>query len=330
MLHVAEIDRAQVALSDVATATIVGALQVAERVVAGNGPLPMRFTVIGMGRFGGRELGLGSDVDVMFVYEPIAGADENAANSAAFAVANELRTSLMAATNDPPLDIDADLRPEGRQGPLVRSLASYEAYYGRWSAGWEAQALLRAQVVAGDSDLGARFVALIDPLRYPVEKISEPAVREIRRLKARMEAERLPRGADATLHTKLGRGGLSDVEWVAQLLQMQYAFEYPSLRSTQTLPVLTAAESAGLLTAADADALRTAWRLATSVRNAVMLVRDRASDLVPTDLGDLAGVGYVMGYPPGSAGQLIEDYRRVTRRARQVVDRVFYGEDSLG
>ena len=330
LLHVAEIDRAQVALSDVATATIVGALQVAERVVAGNGPLPMRFTVIGMGRFGGRELGLGSDVDVMFVYEPIAGADENAANSAAFAVANELRTSLMAATNDPPLDIDADLRPEGRQGPLVRSLASYEAYYGRWSAGWEAQALLRAQVVAGDSDLGARFVALIDPLRYPVEKISEPAVREIRRLKARMEAERLPRGADATLHTKLGRGGLSDVEWVAQLLQMQYAFEYPSLRSTQTLPVLTAAESAGLLTAADADALRTAWRLATSVRNAVMLVRDRASDLVPTDLGDLAGVGYVMGYPPGSAGQLIEDYRRVTRRARQVVDRVFYGEDSLG
>ena len=102
------------------------------------------------------------------------------------------------------------------------------------------------------------------------------------------------------------------------------------MRSTQTLPVLTAAESAGLLTAADADALRTAWRLATSVRNAVMLVRDRASDLVPTDLGDLAGVGYVMGYPPGSAGQLIEDYRRVTRRARQVVDRVFYGEDSLG
>ncbi|MEI7631597.1 MAG: bifunctional [glutamine synthetase] adenylyltransferase/[glutamine synthetase]-adenylyl-L-tyrosine phosphorylase, partial [Actinomycetes bacterium] len=141
LLQVAQIDGAQVALSDVATATVAGALRVAERVVGGGAELPMRFTVIGMGRFGGRELGLGSDVDVMFVYEPIAGADENAANSAAFAVANELRTLLMAPTSDPPLDIDADLRPEGRQGPLVRSLSSYAAYYGRWSAAWEAQAL---------------------------------------------------------------------------------------------------------------------------------------------------------------------------------------------
>lgn len=330
LLHLAEIDRAQVALSDVATATLAGALRVAERVVGNGSPLPMRFTVIGMGRFGGRELGLGSDVDVMFLYEPIPGADESAANTAAFAVANELRTLLMAPTNDPPLDIDADLRPEGRQGPLVRSLASYEAYYGRWSAVWEAQALLRANVVAGDTDLGARFLALIEPLRYPIGGIPEAQVREIRRLKARMEAERLPRGADATLHTKLGRGGLSDVEWVAQLLQMQHAFEYPSLRTTETLPVLTAAAQEGLLGATDADALKAAWRLATTVRNAVMLVRDRASDMVPTELNELAGVGYVMGYPPGASGQLVEDYRRVTRRARQVVDRVFYGEDALG
>ncbi|MSO27529.1 MAG: bifunctional [glutamine synthetase] adenylyltransferase/[glutamine synthetase]-adenylyl-L-tyrosine phosphorylase [Candidatus Nanopelagicales bacterium] len=330
LLHVAEIDRAQVALSDVATATVAGALRVAERVVSGGSQLPMRFTVIGMGRFGGRELGLGSDVDVMFVYEPISGADDNAANSAAFAVANELRTLLMAPTNDPPLDVDADLRPEGRQGPLVRSLASYEAYYGRWSSAWEAQALLRARVVSGDNDLGARFLALIDPLRYPDGGIPEMQVREIRSLKARMEAERLPRGADSTLHTKLGRGGLSDVEWVAQLLQMQNACAYPSFRTTETLPVLAAAEHEGLLSATDADALRVAWRFATTVRNAVMLVRDRASDMVPTDLQELAGVGYVIGYPPGASGQLVEDYRRVTRRARQVVDRVFYGEDSLG
>ena len=329
LLQVAQIDGAQVALSDVATATVAGALRVAERVVGGGAELPMRFTVIGMGRFGGRELGLGSDVDVMFVYEPIAGADENAANSAAFAVANELRTLLMAPTSDPPLDIDTDLRPEGRQGPLVRSLASYAAYYGRWSAAWEAQALLRAQVVAGDRELGEHFIALIDPLRFPGGGVPEAQVREIRRLKARMEAERLPRGADATLHTKLGRGGLSDVEWVAQLLQMQHAYAYPSLRTTETLPVLAAAESAGLLSSRDAEALRVAWRLATNVRNAVMLVRDRASDLVPTDVRELAGVGYVMGYPMGASGQLIEDYRRVTRRARQVVDRVFYGEDSL-
>ena len=148
------------------------------------------------------------------------------------------------ATPDPVLEVDASLRPEGRNGPLVRTLASYAAYYARWSSGWESQALLRAEPVAGDTALGAAFVELIDPLRYPDGGITETAVREIRRLKARMEAERLPRGADPGLHTKLGRGGLSDVEWVAQLLQLQHGHELPGLRTTRTLPALVAATDA--------------------------------------------------------------------------------------
>ncbi len=326
LLHVAQVDQAGIALSDVAKAALSGALQVALRVVeqATGGPLPMRFTVIGMGRFGGHELGLGSDIDVMFVYEAAPGSDERAANSAAFAVANELRHLLMAPSQDPPLDIDADLRPEGKQGPLVRSFESFAAYYERWSAGWEAQALLRAAFAAGDEELGERFIALIDPLRYPRGGITEHQVLEIRRIKARMESERLPRGADPALHTKLGRGGLSDVEWAVQLLQMQHAQAVPSLRTTRTLAALEAAQVAALLSAGDAEAMQSAWRLATDVRNAIMLVRGRASDMVPTDLRDLAGVAHVLGYRPGESGRLLEDYRRVTRRARQVVERVFY------
>ena len=122
--------------------------------------------------------------------------------------------------------VDADLRPEGKSGPMVRSLESYAEYYRRWSLVWEAQALLRARPMAGDDELAADFVALIDPIRYP-ESLSEQDVREVRRVKARVEAERLPRGADPARHLKLGRGGLSDVEWLAQLLQLQHAGTAP-------------------------------------------------------------------------------------------------------
>jgi [glutamine synthetase] adenylyltransferase / [glutamine synthetase]-adenylyl-L-tyrosine phosphorylase len=326
LLHVAAVDDAGVALSDVAAATIVGGVEIATRAVEARrgSPLPTRFLVMAMGRFGGGELGFASDADVMFVHDPLQGADDRDAHDAAMAVAEELRRLLMIPTPDPVLEVDADLRPEGRNGPLVRSLASYSAYYARWSATWESQALLRAEPVAGDVELGERFLTIIDPLRYPEGGVTENDVREIRRLKARMEAERLPRGADPGLHTKLGRGGLSDVEWTAQLLQLRHGHEIASLRTTRTVPALDAATAAGLLDAQDRDELAAAWRIATSVRDAVMLVRGSSSDLVPTDARDLAAVSRVLGYAPGDSGALLDDYRRITRRARAVVERVFY------
>jgi glutamate-ammonia-ligase adenylyltransferase len=329
LLHVAPIDQAGSAITDVATATIIGALEVVRDSVRTGHPHvdDIRFAVIGMGRFGGRELGLASDADVLFVYDAPGHVDDTAASAAAFALANELRTALMAPSTDPPLEIDADLRPEGKQGPLVRSLASYAGYYERWSAPWEAQALLRALPMAGDADLGAAFVALIDPLRYPAAGVSEEQQREIRRLKARMESERLPRGADPALHTKLGRGGLSDVEWVVQLLQLQHGHVIPELRTTQTLAALDAALDAGLIEQSDAEALRDAWRIATAVRNATVLVRDRGSDVVPSDPAELRAVAFALGYPLDDPGRLLEDYRRTTRRARQVFERLFYGTD---
>lgn len=329
LLEVAPIDQAGGAITDVASATIIGALEVVHATVREDHACVdhLRFAVIGMGRFGGRELGLASDADVMFVYDAPDHVDETAASAAAFALANELRTALMAPSTDPPLEIDADLRPEGKQGPLVRSLASYAAYYERWSAPWEAQALLRALPMAGDTELGAAFTALIDPLRYPAAGLSDDQLREIRRLKARMESERLPRGADPTLHTKLGRGGLSDVEWVVQVLQMQHAHAVPHLRTTQTLAALDAAVDAGLVDGTDAAALRNAWRMATAVRNATVLVRDRGSDLVPTDTTELRAIAFALGYPLDDPGRLLEDYRRATRRARQVFERLFYGND---
>ncbi|MGW2627725.1 bifunctional [glutamine synthetase] adenylyltransferase/[glutamine synthetase]-adenylyl-L-tyrosine phosphorylase [Streptomyces chattanoogensis] len=321
--HGHAIDAVGSAVSDLNAATLAGALRAAVREQWGD-TLPTRFAVIGMGRFGGREMGYGSDADVLFVHEPREDADEQDAAKAAHAVANAMRRLLQLPSADPPLPIDADLRPEGRSGPLVRTLASYAAYYRRWSLVWEAQALLRAEPVAGDDDLGRRFIDLIDPLRYPAEGLGEDAVREIRRLKARMESERLPRGADPTTHAKLGRGGLSDVEWTVQLLQMRYGWEIPGLRTTRTREALAAAHAAGLIGTEDAQILDEAWVLAARVRNAVMLVRGRPGDTFPTDGRELAAVGRYLGYEEGHVGDMLDDYRRITRRARAVVEELFY------
>ncbi|MFJ3979239.1 bifunctional [glutamine synthetase] adenylyltransferase/[glutamine synthetase]-adenylyl-L-tyrosine phosphorylase [Streptomyces sp. NPDC090021] len=322
--HGALVDRVGGAVSDLTAATIAGALRAAVQSHYGD-TLPTRFAVIGVGRFGGHELGYGSDADVLFVHEPREGVDEQEAAKAAQNVIAEMRRLLQLPTADPPLLIDADLRPEGRSGPLVRTLASYAAYYRRWSLTWESQALLRAEPVAGEEELGRRFIELIDPLRYPAEGLGEDAVREIRRLKARMESERLPRGADPTLHTKLGRGGLSDVEWTVQLIQMRHAWAEPGLRTTRTREALAAAHAAGLIPTDEAQILDEAWVLATRVRNAVMLVRGRAGDTFPSEARELAAVGRYLGYAEGTVGELLDDYRRITRRARAVVEELFYG-----
>ncbi|MFF5492790.1 bifunctional [glutamine synthetase] adenylyltransferase/[glutamine synthetase]-adenylyl-L-tyrosine phosphorylase [Streptomyces aquilus] len=318
------VDRVGGAVSDLNAATLAGTLRAVVRDTWGD-TLPTRFAVIGMGRFGGHELGYGSDADVLFVHEPRNGVPEQSAAEAANKVVSEMRRLLQIPSADPPLLIDADLRPEGKSGPLVRTLKSYEAYYRRWSLVWESQALLRAEVVAGDEDLGRRFIELIDPLRYPAEGLGDDAVREIRRLKARMESERMPRGADPKLHTKLGPGGLSDVEWTVQLFQLQHGWAVPGLRTTRTREALAAACAAGLISGEDAEILDEAWVLATRVRNAVMLVRGRAGDTFPTEARELAAVGRYLGYGPGHAGDMLDAYRRTARRARSVVETLFYG-----
>ena len=324
LLDVVEVGEA---LTDVTAATLEAGLATAVReVTARRGELPTRVAVIAMGRLGGAETGYGSDADVLFVHDPEPGADEEAAATAARAVVEEMRRLLAAPAPDPPLAVDADLRPEGRNGPLVRTLASYAAYYGRWSSPWEAQALLRAAPVAGDAALGASFIDAIDPIRYPEAGLDRAAETEIRRLKARVDDERLPRGADPATHTKLGRGGLADVEWTVQLLQLRHGAAVPGLRTTRTLAALAAARDAELLAPDDAAALEAAWRIATRARNAVVLVRGRPSDQLPRLGRDLAGVMRVIGYPPDrDPGQFLDDYRRATRRARRVVERVFYG-----
>lgn len=378
------------AISDAADVVLAGGLRIAEhearaaRKVA-RGDEPARLLIVAMGRLGGQELGYGSDADVMFVYEAVGGAPDKEANDYALTVAKNLRRILSAVGPEPGLPVDADLRPEGRNGPLVRSFDSYAEYYGRWSSPWEAQALLRARALsgtlsvvaaggpeegaveaslsdggtapaaaaaagaragsaepggaadldlgpgaAGGRSLGARFTALIDPLRYPEGGPGEAVLREVRRIKARVESERLPRGADPARHLKLGRGGVSDVEWTVQLLQLQHAFEVPGLRTTGTVAALEAARAADLLTDDDAQVLLEAWRLASRLRSAIVLWSGRTTgagvDMLPHDSHALAGIARLLG-DVGTGPELEEQYLRVARRARAVMERVFYGAD---
>jgi glutamate-ammonia-ligase adenylyltransferase len=327
VLGLADHDQVSGALTTITAVTIAGALDLARLAVERSlgTELPARICVVAMGRFGGRELGYGSDADVLFVYEPQPGAGEEAAARAAHAVADGLRQLLGRPGPDPCLRVDADLRPEGRQGPLVRTLPAYRTYYRRWAAPWEVQALLRAEPVTGDADLREAFAALADDVRYPPGGIPDAAVREIKRIKARMEAERMPRGVEPALHVKLGPGGLSDAEWVAQLIQLRHGGAVPALRTTQTLGALAAATQAGLLAGDDELALSTSWLLASRIRNAVMLVTGRASDVLPTAQPDLAATARLLGYRPDASHDLVQDWRRAARRARAVMERVFYG-----
>jgi glutamate-ammonia-ligase adenylyltransferase len=320
-LSVADVGRA---LTDVTAATLEAALDASLRDYERHSarPIPTRIAIIAMGRLGGAEMSYPSDADVLFVHEPLPGAIEQEATAAAHAIAGEVRRLCSLPSPEPPLIVDADLRPEGKQGPLVRTLASFSAYYAKWGELWERQALLRAIPIAGDRDLGERFIALIDFYRYSTQGLDKAQVREIRRIKARVESERLPRGADKSRHLKLGPGGLSDAEWVAQLIQLRFGGREAKLRTTSTLEVLQRATALQLIALGDAATLSDSWRLATQIRNAIMLVRGRPSDEIPRDQRDLAAVAQVVGFESGAA--LLDAWQRQSRRARAAFERSFF------
>jgi glutamate-ammonia-ligase adenylyltransferase len=261
-----------------------------------------------MGKLGGSELSYTSDLDVLFCHEPVPGADPEVANQAADRVVRELLRGLSAVTPEGTcFKVDANLRPEGRNGPLSRTLGSYLAYWDRWAQPWER--------LAGRFRDEAASRVYTDPL--------DPAVvAEVRRMKARVESERLPAGADPKLHLKLGPGGLADVEWTAQLLQLRVGGAEPSARVQPTLAALDALTAAGALAAGEAAWLADAYRLCLRIRNLAYLVAGRPVDTLPTDPVALERLARAMGEP--GRQRLLEDYRRATRRARRVVDARFW------
>ncbi|AEQ07018.1 bifunctional [glutamine synthetase] adenylyltransferase/[glutamine synthetase]-adenylyl-L-tyrosine phosphorylase [Corynebacterium pseudotuberculosis] len=297
---------------------------------AENKMLPATIAVIGMGRLGGAELGYGSDADVLFVCDPAEGVDENEAVRWAITVCDRMRTRLAKPSGDPPLEVDLGLRPEGRSGAVVRTLDSYARYYAQWGEVWETQALLRAEWVAGDEELGKRFLTMIEGIRYPQAGASDKAIREVRRMKARVDEERLPRGADRNTHTKLGRGALTDIEWTVQLLTLMHAHQYQDLHTPSTLHALDALQKHSIISPEKVEILRTAWLIATQARNAIVLVKGKRADQLPQPGPQLAAIAGAAGWDPNDNQEFLDNYLKVTRRARAVVDEVFWGEISPG
>ena len=265
-------------------ASLQAALAVALRKVSAElrPPLPTRFAVIAMGRFGGHECGYGSDADVLFVHDPLPGRPEKEASDAAHAVAAELRRLLMLPVPDPALIVDADLRPEGRQGPLVRTLASYRAYYRRWSAPWEAQALLRAESGAGDEDLGARFTRMIAEFRYPLDGIS-PAGPSARSAGSRREWRPNASRAAPTEPCTSSWVRAACPTWSGRYSCCSCSTPTRCPRCAPPAPARPwpPAVQAGLLAAEDAAQLTAAWELAARIRNAIVLVGGRPGDTLP-------------------------------------------------
>src|SRR6266540_3454924 len=303
-------------LADLAEACLEAGLQVAARTVPGTAGLP-RLAVLGMGKLGGGELSYVSDIDVLFCHQPADGADPQAAAQTAERVVRELLAGLGGVTPEGTcFRVDANLRPEGRNGPLSRTLASYRAYWERWAQPWELQALIKVRPVAGDRELAGRFCAEAATWVYP-PRLDPETVAAVRHSKARVEAERLPAGADPKLHLKLGPGGLADVEWTAQLLQLRVGGARPEVRVQGTLAALAALAAAGALETSEAVWLADAYRLCLRTRNLAYLVAGRPVDSLPTDTRALDRLARAMGEP--GRQRLLERYRRGTPRARRVV-----------
>jgi len=276
-----------------------------------------RFAVIGMGKLGGGELNYSSDIDVMFVH------DMDPARAVT------VGEGLVRAVGDVTPEgqtwrIDLGLRPEGKDGALVRSIDSSLEYYHRWAQPWEHLALIKARVVAGDHGLGQRLVDGTRSLAWP-ETPPRGAIGEIRHLKARMEKERIRRGTDARLNIKLGPGGISDIEFAAQMLQLQHAHELAELRVTGTLKALEAAMQADVLPGEDATILIDALRFLTLLRNRLFFLTGQPVDVLPSKLEDLEALGVAAGFTYQPLQELEEAHLRTTRRARKVAERVIYG-----
>lgn len=293
------------------------------------------FAIVGMGKLGGMELNYHSDLDIIFIYEgegetrPAAGADPERfrpqANPEYFArLAQRIISVLTLATREGYVyQIDTRLRPSGNQGPLVTSLAAFARYHEQSAQLWERQALTKAAVVAGPEPLARRIAALIGRIVY--ERPLPPGLREeIFRLRARMEAE-IARESAERFNIKTGRGGLVDVEFIAQYLQLLHGADHQGLRTGDTLATLEGLQQAGLLSAADFSVLDNGYRFLRRLENKLRLVHDQSINQLAGDRAYLVRLARRLGYPdrprrPDEA--FLEEYRTFTEQIRNVFDRL--------
>lgn len=323
-----KVGRAEVeeALTHLAEVCAAHALDLAARQLEGRAARPpdSAFLVVGMGKLGSRELTYGSDLDVIFLYET---ADPT---EYARAVAQDyfarLAQKLIWALSSRVVtgvcyEVDARLRPSGRQGTLVTSSGGFAAYHERGAEVWERQALLRARAISGDPALAERF----DRLRRQIllrPLAGDPAA-EVHRIRRRMEGE-LARETAARHDFKIGLGGMLDVESVVQLLQLRHARLHPGLLDVMTITrMLDRLAEFGLLEASEHRVLRDGWEFLQRLSSRLRIVDNRSISDLDEERGDLEALALTLGYQSaqrsgGARRALLGDYERHTRAIRAV------------
>ncbi len=318
----------------------------------------LEFAVIGMGRLGGKECVYSSDADVLYIYDygkinleegkkesssldlPVLQTgseykeDEKVtlfASKVAHFIARTIKTLLGEVSEELPLDIDLGLRPEGSSGEVTRSLSSYSKYFDKWTCSWERHALIRCRPITGDSDLTNAFMKLVDSLRYS-EELSAEALRQIRRLKARMDIERIPKRVKANRHLKFGIGGLCDVEWAVQILQLKYAHKYDELQTTNTIVALDKLCEYSIISEEEKEILLKSWIYATEIRIANMLasgkLKSRENDMLPTTSLMTRNVNYLLGNTTSDIWLAEEQYLLAGRHCHMVYEKLFFSDDT--
>ncbi|MGH3365249.1 MAG: bifunctional [glutamine synthetase] adenylyltransferase/[glutamine synthetase]-adenylyl-L-tyrosine phosphorylase, partial [Nocardioidaceae bacterium] len=321
LAHGVGVDDVAAELSDLAAATLEASLAIA-RARVGESASTCRLAVIAMGKCGGHELNYVSDVDVIFVAEPV----EGAAETPALRTATQLAANLMRICSDHTAEgtiwpVDAALRPEGKAGPLVRTLSSHEGYYERWAKTWEFQALLKARPVAGDSALGREYIERIAPMVWSAAE-REGFVTDVQAMRRRV-LEHIPL-QHAERQLKLGSGGLRDVEFAVQLLQMVHGRADPAVRPPTTLSALAELTRGGYVGRQDGAALDSAYRFLRTLEHRMQLSQLRRTHVVPEDEEVLRALARSMGFRKEPVAELNRQWKLHGKEVRRLHEKLFY------
>ena len=317
LLGYADVPETIQAVSDFADVCVRMALQIS---VTERGLADAPFAVFALGKLGGRELNYASDIDLIFVHGDLMPAAD------AVKLGETVRDTLAKVTNAGfVFRVDLRLRPEGRFGPVSRSLESCRAYYESWAEPWERQALLKTRLVAGDTEVGAAFSKLAEAFVYRT-RVEESFVESIQTNKRRLE-QKVARSGDAEINVKEGIGGIRDVEFTVQLMQLIAGGTTPSLRGGSTLQALDTLADAGLLTHIESANFRESYLFLRNVEHRLQLRDELPVRILPRDPAELRRFGRRLGYTDGMA--FLADYRRHTTRTQALFMRLFYGSEAL-
>jgi [glutamine synthetase] adenylyltransferase / [glutamine synthetase]-adenylyl-L-tyrosine phosphorylase len=320
--QLAAVDSVGMALADLAGAALDGALSIAR----GQSRFPheetaaTRLAIIGMGKAGARELNYVSDVDVLFVAEPSGTLTGERAVQIGTALAIATSQAIFGLATEPALwEVDANLRPEGKDGALVRTLESHLAYYARWAKGWEFQALLKARPLAGDLDLGTRFVDAVAPAVWSSAS-RENFVQSVQRMRERVTAN-IPRD-EVDVQLKLGPGGLRDVEFTIQLLQLVHGQTDPGVRQPGTIPALRALAERSYIGREESAEFSQDYRFLRLLEHRLQLSHLRRTHLMPREPEELR----VLARASGLRGEkeLTAQWQRTKTAVRGLHERLFY------